>query len=387
MNRNIKKCVLLDASTINRGGSIQVALSTIHYAIHEKKYAWHLLATRQLAQQIPNAMLKRLTSYRIIRLQSKIDRVYGGLVASIYCNKIKPDIVYSIIGPVYWRPKCTHIQGFASPLLIYPKSEYVGIAGSKISISEGLQNALKRRQFVKSDYIITETNTVRQMFSRKYRFPLDRVFVVENGHSPWIKRFKIRNKSSTNRPVIFVPSGYYPHKNLDAIPFVASKIKGNGVSVLFRFLLSCDSIEWKCLFKSASKLGVGDMLETIGPINHAKMRKYYKEATVVFLPTMIEASTAVYPESFAAKVPLITSDKKFARELCGNAALYVDPLNVESMANGILEVIGNEKMREKMIRRGANVLKRNYPTPLQKWKKVMGVLDTVIKREERWKND
>ena len=32
---------------------------------------------------------------------------------------IKPDVVFSVFGPTYWRPKCNHVMGFAIPHIIY----------------------------------------------------------------------------------------------------------------------------------------------------------------------------------------------------------------------------------------------------------------------------
>ena len=63
----------------------------------------------------------------------------------------------------------------------------------------------------------------------------------------------------------------------------------------------------------------------------------YKQVDGMIMPTLLESFSATYIDSMALGVPIFTSDRDFARDVCGDAAWYFDPLNAES----IFEVISN----------------------------------------------
>ena len=85
-------------------------------------------------------------------------------------------------------------------------------------------------------------------------------------------------------------------------------------------------------------------------------------------PSLVESSTAVFPESFIAKRPLLVSDRDFARGLCGNAALYFNPLDPSDIAKKIQRIIEDTELYDSLVANSSNVLKNNYLSPDEKWK-------------------
>jgi len=53
-----------------------------------------------------------------------------------------------------------------------------------------------------------------------------------------------------------------------------------------------------------------------------------------------------------AKVPLLVSDRPFAREVCSDAALYFDPLDAESIAAQVRRAMSNADLRLELISAG-----------------------------------
>ncbi|MEG0694055.1 MAG: hypothetical protein RR444_13450, partial [Oscillospiraceae bacterium] len=98
----------------------------------------------------------------------------------------------------------------------------------------------------------------------------------------------------------------------------------------------------------------------------------------VLLPTLAEASTAVYPESFISQKVLLTSDIDFARELCGNAAVFFDPLNAHDIAEKILATFKDPELQAQLIHNGLERVKNTYLTPEQKWLKQKNMLLNLI---------
>ena len=58
-------------------------------------------------------------------------------------------------------------------------------------------------------------------------------------------------------------------------------------------------------------------------------------------------------EAFACGTAVITSNCSSMPEVAGDAALYVDPLSTESIAQAIVKISSDEQLRQKLITAGA----------------------------------
>jgi glycosyltransferase involved in cell wall biosynthesis len=60
------------------------------------------------------------------------------------------------------------------------------------------------------------------------------------------------------------------------------------------------------------------------------------DASALFLPTLLESYGLIYLEAMACGLPIVTSDRDFARWICSDTALYFDPLDPTSIVETIL---------------------------------------------------
>ncbi|RYE22091.1 MAG: glycosyltransferase, partial [Sphingobacteriaceae bacterium] len=63
-------------------------------------------------------------------------------------------------------------------------------------------------------------------------------------------------------------------------------------------------------------------------------------------------------EAQACGLPLITSNCSSMPEVAGDASLQVNPLDVIAIRNGILELINNESLRNDLVKKGFENIKR-----------------------------
>ncbi len=95
----------------------------------------------------------------------------------------------------------------------------------------------------------------------------------------------------------------------------------------------------------------------------------------------MECSTAVYPESFMASVPVVTSDLPFARELCQKAAVFVSPFAEQDAAAGLCRVLDDADLRATLSATGREVLKDRYCSADEKWRAQAAMLEEVVSRD------
>lgn len=383
--------ILLDCSGQTTGGAIQATLALLTSSAGETEIEWHGVLSDEVARQATVAALAHLKSvHRIPRARSGLSRrrEIAARVPKIEAE-VRPDVVYTVFGPAYWKPRAPHLVGFALPHLIYPEvniyrwTREAGLPGMKAELIERLYNAAKWQAFRRADYMIAETETVRYRLDSVLGFPKERVFVARNTYSAMFGDGVRRSvaRPPLDRYRIAVPAAYYHHKNLELIPHVAQGLRRR-IGSTFEFVLTVpdDHLGWKRVVHHARQLGVADLVRSVGAVPHAEFADFYRSAHAVFLPTLLECSTAVYPEAFLAEVPLCTSRLDFAQELCGEGALYVDPMSAEKCAEGLARLRTDSELRERLILGGREALARNYATPAEKWRDQREALIEVQRR-------
>lgn len=369
--------ILVDCSLLRIGGGLQVGLSTLHAAAGTRQHAWYAFVSRELASQVPPAIWDGFLDHWVTI--SAFGRAAIGFQLLSVERAVRPDVVYTVFGPPYVRCRSVNICGFAIPRMIYPWRRY-----RYESLRENLYaravGAAKRLLINNVDSLVVETPLVKELAIERFGIQRERVFVSPNTYSPTFVAMTRHATTKPHRPPfqILVPSSYYVHKNLEFVPYVAAALAPRfQQSCRFLFTLDPTSKPWRRIVGLANRLAVGENMATVGNMDHAGMARLYLTSSAVFLPTLLECSTAVYPEAFFAGVPVVTSDLDFARRLCGEAAVYIDPANPECAARAIASVLADKSLRDKLVSEGRTALDHNYPTPERKWKDLMTILSTA----------
>lgn len=92
--------------------------------------------------------------------------------------------------------------------------------------------------------------------------------------------------------------------------------------------------------------------ETIPYLEMEELELLYNSATVLLYPSLYEGFGIPILDAFACGLPVITSNVSSMPEIGGEAASYVDPLNVEDIKRNLKNIINDKSLREEMIKRG-----------------------------------
>lgn len=99
-------------------------------------------------------------------------------------------------------------------------------------------------------------------------------------------------------------------------------------------------------------LGLGTHVHFTGNVPHADLVAFYNLAQAAVYPSFYESFGLVNVEANACGCPLVTSSTGGSPEAAGDAAVYVDPRDVGSIAQGVLQVLGNPDLRADLVARG-----------------------------------
>ncbi|MBZ0256158.1 glycosyltransferase, partial [bacterium] len=99
--------------------------------------------------------------------------------------------------------------------------------------------------------------------------------------------------------------------------------------------------------------GLQDQIINVGPLEQEQLNRLYCNSHALFLPTYLESFSGTYLEAMHFGVPIITSDLDFAHCICGEAACYIDPTNIDSMLKGIRKLIDFPNYYLQLVNNGA----------------------------------
>jgi glycosyltransferase involved in cell wall biosynthesis len=87
-------------------------------------------------------------------------------------------------------------------------------------------------------------------------------------------------------------------------------------------------------------------------INDQILVSLYKEAIGFIFPSMYEGFGIPVLEAFACGCPTIVSNVSSLPEVAGDAVLYIDPLDKDSMIYAVEQLIHNKRLRDILTDKG-----------------------------------
>ncbi len=96
----------------------------------------------------------------------------------------------------------------------------------------------------------------------------------------------------------------------------------------------------------------------LGGVEHKKLPKLYKNSELYVTTTLLEAFPLTPFEAMYFGTPVVSSRASSLPEICHDAALYIDPLNPEDIAEKLLLVLHDDALRNRLIQKGRERIKK-----------------------------
>lgn len=368
--------ILINASNSKKGGGVQVA-DSICRELH--KYTDHnfvIVHTNVLktcaidVQKMPNI---KTIEYDLpisfwIFLSGRC-RYLDEIV-----KQYNIDAVVTVFGPSYWIPKVKHLSGFARPHVVLYDSPFWKTG----SILSRIKNKIKRVQlkfFINrcSNYYYTENEFISQRL--RELFPNKFIYTVTNNAHQVFRSAELRDDSvklpDFDGVTLLTISANYPHKNLGIIKPVISYLTKRHPSLRYRFAVTLDKDVFPFLDEESMQHVV-----FIGPVSIQQCPNLYEQCDAMFLPTLLECFSASYAEAMIMHKPILTSDLGFARSVCGDSALYFDPMSPESIGEVIYSLATNHSLIEQSLANQGNQLKK-LDSAEDRARKIVSIVESI----------
>lgn len=209
----------------------------------------------------------------------------------------------------------------------------------------------------KSDKIIAVSNTTKKHLVEFLNCSENKVKTIYLGISETYRNkfsndelAEVKKKFNLPERFFLFAGQIYPPKNFGRLLKAFAKVgPQKGIS-----LVAAGEHRWLCddELDLIDKLGISKWVIRPGWINHDELAKFYNLADALLMPSLYEACPSPILEAMASGCPLVTSNRYGTAELASDAAVLVDPENVESIANGMEKIITNDKLRNELIIKG-----------------------------------
>jgi glycosyltransferase involved in cell wall biosynthesis len=157
--------------------------------------------------------------------------------------------------------------------------------------------------------------------------------------------------SPSDRPYLLAVGNVKPHKNLrrliHAFARIADDVQHDLILVGKQegFLTSDQEVQ-------RMALGLGKRVRFTGVIDDVELRRYLQNADVLVFPSLYEGFGLPPLEAMACGCPVVVSRIGALEEVCGDAALYCDPVDETDIARQIRRLLEDRILRAEMIERG-----------------------------------
>ena len=93
-------------------------------------------------------------------------------------------------------------------------------------------------------------------------------------------------------------------------------------------------------------------LTLTGYVPYGEIDQLYRQADLFIFPSLAESFGHPLVEAMAAGLPIVASDIPICREICGEGALYFDPLSPKDLSEKILALAGDPNLRHRLGKTG-----------------------------------
>ncbi len=93
-------------------------------------------------------------------------------------------------------------------------------------------------------------------------------------------------------------------------------------------------------------------IEILGYVSADDLHRLYRRASIFAFPSLDEGFGMPVLEAMAHGVPVVTSQCSALPEVAGDAAVLVDPLDSEALADALVRLVTNPELRDDLSRRG-----------------------------------
>ncbi|MDQ7026035.1 MAG: glycosyltransferase family 1 protein [Anaerolineae bacterium] len=214
-----------------------------------------------------------------------------------------------------------------------------------------------------ADHVIADSQATKIDLMDLYATPLEKITVLLSGVDSrynnvlGVPSMTIRNKYNIpETPYLFTIGTVQPRKNYSRVIRALKILRERGYDLCLVIAGGKGWLENE-MVQTIEATGMSDYVNLIGFVDEEDLPVLYQGAECVAFPSLYEGFGFPVLEGMACGTPVITSNISSLPEVAGDAALLVNPLDVEEIAHAIQRILDDSQLKATLIQRGLEQVK------------------------------
>jgi len=162
------------------------------------------------------------------------------------------------------------------------------------------------------------------------------------------KKESVKRELDLDRPFLLFVGRVDPYKNLvGMIKAFAHALDLNDTGHQLVIVGDTKGYKSSGIFDMVKRLRISERVVFTGHL-HKNLEFVYNLADAFFFPSLYEAFGLAALEAMACGLPVISSPVTGCIDVVGDAGISIDPLNIEAMAEAIVNVLSSPKLRKSL---------------------------------------
>jgi glycosyltransferase involved in cell wall biosynthesis len=279
--------------------------------------------------------------------------IYSHILAASTLSAEKLDIYHSPanVVPLGYKGKYVvtiHDLAIYRDPLIFPSRQGFSI---KYLVPKSLTRARR---------VIAVSESTKKDVLDFFKIPDERVRVIYEGvdHQRFNREMDLNavrkylgDRYSVKRPFLLFIGTLEPRKNLIRMLEAIYLLSTQDHQFLKQYqLVLAGSPGWlyKEIYEEVKSRQLEDHVVFTGYLPAEDVPKFYAAAELFVYPSLYEGFGLPILEAFSAGLPVVTSNTSALAEISGGAAVLVDPLDIEGLAQAIQKILSDAALRDKL---------------------------------------
>lgn len=215
------------------------------------------------------------------------------------------------------------------------------------------------------DAVVTVSEHTRQQVIDRLGLPADRVFVAHPGvderfapQPPHVVAEVLHRLGIGPRPYLLFVGTAEPRKNLPGLLRAYATLRPAERADLQVVVAGKSAWGSAPLREQIAALGLQADVRLLGYVAEADIPPLYSGARLAALPSLAEGFGSPLIEAMACGTPMLAANATALPEVYGDAALGVDPQDVDALADGLRRLLYDESLRAGLVARGLQRARR-----------------------------
>lgn len=212
--------------------------------------------------------------------------------------------------------------------------------------------------------ILVDSEFGRDKVAKYYGIDLKRIYVMPFQPASAIRSLDLNNSTPVNindkyqleQSYVFYPAQFWPHKNhvyiLEGLKILEERFSLH-VGAIFT---GNDYGNLAYIKNYAETLGLSARIRFPGFVSNEEMIELYRQSIGLVMPTYFGPTNLPPIEAFELGVPVLYSNRPELKKQVDDAALLIDLKDPGSMANHLVNLIGDKNLRDKLVKKGREKL-------------------------------